>query len=100
MRIRVHAEQCGCMVVGGNTAGIISPEECNVGIIPRLRSRKVRGNGVAIGSMIYYVADTLTRSGYGESTCVGLGGDPVLAAPSLKSCRFLKLIRRRKPLSS
>ena len=32
------------------------------------------------GSITYYIADTLTRSGYGESTCVGLGGDPVLGS--------------------
>ncbi|MFH2049652.1 MAG: succinate--CoA ligase subunit alpha, partial [bacterium] len=32
------------------------------------------------GSITYYVADTLTRTGYGETTCVGLGGDPVLGS--------------------
>ncbi|MFH0794978.1 MAG: succinate--CoA ligase subunit alpha, partial [bacterium] len=81
MRIRKFAKELGGMVLGGNTAGIISPEEANVGIIPPIAFKKGRVGTVSrSGSMTYYVADTLTRSGYGETTCVGLGGDPILGS--------------------
>lgn len=79
--IRKEAESFGSMVIGGNTAGIISPGKANVGIIPDIAF--VPGNIGTVsrsGSLTYYTADTLTSSGYGETTCVGLGGDPLLGS--------------------
>ncbi len=79
MRVREAAVRHGAVVIGGNTAGIITPGEANVGIIPDVAFKPGEiGTVSRSGSLTYYVADTLTRSGYGESTCVGLGGDPVL----------------------
>jgi len=81
LRIRKFAHQYGARVIGGNTAGVISPGEANVGIMPEMAFKKgIIGTVSRSGSMTYYVADTLTRSGLGESTCVGLGGDPVLGS--------------------
>lgn len=81
LRIRKVAKAHGAMVIGGNTAGIISPGKCNVGIIPPIAFRTGRVGTVSrSGSITYYMADTLTRSGFGESTCVGLGGDPILGS--------------------
>jgi succinyl-CoA synthetase alpha subunit len=68
-------------VIGGNTAGIITPGEANLGIMPDIAFTPGRVGTVSrSGSITYYVADTLTRTGYGETTCVGLGGDPVLGS--------------------
>jgi succinyl-CoA synthetase alpha subunit len=79
LRIRNAAQRHGAIVLGGNTAGIISPGKCNVGIIPELAFKEGRiGTVSRSGSITYYVADTLTSCGLGESTCVGLGGDPIL----------------------
>jgi succinyl-CoA synthetase alpha subunit len=81
LRIRRVAQAHGAMVIGGNTAGIISPGRCNVGIIPPIAFKQGRVGTVSrSGSITYYMADTLTRSGFGESTCVGLGGDPILGS--------------------
>lgn len=81
LRIRKYAKDKGAIVIGGNTAGIISPGEANIGIIPPIAFKQGRVGSISrSGSMTYYVADTLTRSGYGESTCVGLGGDPILGS--------------------
>ncbi len=81
LRLREESQQTGTRVIGGNTAGIISPGKCNVGIIPPLAFERGRvGTLSRSGSITYYIADTLTRSGYGESTCVGMGGDPVLGS--------------------
>jgi succinyl-CoA synthetase alpha subunit len=81
MEVRKAAVETGAVVIGGNTAGIITPGEANVGIIPDVAFMPGRiGTVSRSGSLTYYVADTLTRTGFGESTCVGLGGDPVLGS--------------------
>jgi succinyl-CoA synthetase alpha subunit len=81
MHVRKAAKANGVTVIGGNTAGIITPGEANVGIIPDVAFTPGKiGTVSRSGSLTYYVADTLTRTGYGETTCVGLGGDPVLGS--------------------
>ena len=81
MYVRKAALEHGTTVIGGNTAGIITPGQANVGIIPDIAFAAGKiGTVSRSGSLTYYVADTLTRTGYGETTCVGLGGDPVLGS--------------------
>jgi succinyl-CoA synthetase alpha subunit len=81
MEVRKEAKKYGTTVLGGNTAGIITPGEANLGIMPDIAFKPGRVGTVSrSGSLTYYVADTLTRSKYGETTCVGLGGDPVLGS--------------------
>jgi succinyl-CoA synthetase alpha subunit len=79
--VRKEALKYGATVLGGNTAGIITPGEANLGIIPDIAFKPGRVGTVSrSGSLTYYIADTLTSAGYGETTCVGLGGDPVLGS--------------------
>jgi len=79
--VREESVKHGATVIGGNTAGIITPGEANLGIMPDIAFTPGRVGTVSrSGSITYYVADTLTRTGYGETTCVGLGGDPVLGS--------------------
>ncbi len=81
LHVRREAVAHDATVIGGNTAGIISPGQANLGIMPDIAFEAGRVGTVSrSGSITYYVADTLTRSGFGESTCVGLGGDPVLGS--------------------
>jgi len=81
LRVRQEAERYKTTVIGGNTAGIITPGQANLGIMPDIAFSPGRVGTVSrSGSITYYVADTLTRTGYGQSTCVGLGGDPVLGS--------------------
>ena len=65
-------------VVGPNCPGVASPGKAKVGIFPNHIFRK--GDiGVASrsGTLTYEIVDSLSREGFGQSTCVGLGGDPV-----------------------
>jgi succinyl-CoA synthetase alpha subunit len=81
LHVREEAVEHGTAVIGGNTAGIITPGEANLGIMPDIAFKPGRVGTVSrSGSITYYVADTLSRTGYGETTCVGLGGDPVLGS--------------------
>ncbi len=79
--VRKEAVAHGCTVIGGNTAGIITPGEANLGIMPDIAFKPGRVGTVSrSGSITYYIANTLTHAGYGETTCVGLGGDPILGS--------------------
>ena len=81
MVVRKEAVAHKATVLGGNTAGIITPGEANLGIMPDIAFTPGRVGTVSrSGSITYYIADTLTRTGYGETTCVGLGGDPILGS--------------------
>lgn len=75
------AAQRNVMIIGGNTPGIISPGRSLVGMLPRIAFKPGRIGTVArSGAVTYYVANSLNLAGFGESTSVGLGGDPILGA--------------------
>jgi len=74
-----RARQREITIIGPNTPGVAKAGECKVGIMPASVLQK--GNvGIVSrsGTLFYEVAAHITRRGLGESTCVGLGGDPVV----------------------
>ncbi|MCQ2444043.1 MAG: succinate--CoA ligase subunit alpha [Mailhella sp.] len=81
IQIRKAALSCGAMVVGGNTTGIISIDEALLGMIPYwIKSVYKKGHiGVMTrsGSLTNEVTANIVSSGYGVTTLLGVGGDPV-----------------------
>lgn len=69
----------GGRLVGPNCPGLISPDKSMVGILPTNIFKK-GGTGVISrsGTLTYEIVDSLTKSGFGESTAIGVGGDPVV----------------------
>ncbi len=77
--LRVVGTTAGMRIIGPNCPGLISPGKSSVGIMPGHVFRE--GNvGVVSrsGTLTYEVVDLLTRAGLGQSTCIGVGGDPII----------------------
>jgi len=73
-----YAKQVNATIIGPNTPGIINPEECKLGIMPaHIFKPGSIGMVSRSGTLTYEIAASLTRKQFGQSTCLGLGGDPI-----------------------
>ncbi len=81
IRIRQAAKDYKALVVGGNTSGVISPEEAMMGSFPHWIERVYKKGNIGVmtrsGSLTNEVTAMIVEKGYGVSTLIGVGGDPV-----------------------
>lgn len=77
--VMAYARQVGATIIGPNTPGIITPGECKLGIMPaHIFKPGSVGMVSRSGTLTYEIAAGLTKKQLGQSTCIGLGGDPIV----------------------
>ena len=90
VKVKAYLENKECTLIGPNCPGVITPDEAKVGIMPGFIFKKGRVGIVSkSGTLTYEAADQVVKQGYGITTAIGIGGDPIIGTTTKEAVELL-----------
>ena len=90
VKVKAYIDDKDCTLIGPNCPGVITPDEAKVGIMPGFIFKKGRVGIVSkSGTLTYEAADQVVKQGYGITTAIGIGGDPIIGTTTKQAVELL-----------